>query len=156
MTYNKLLKRSIKPNQPPINWWRGLCVIINVPCQLKYFLEFAMFSLRFIWLWGLIEGRTSDDVVVDEREIEGCNMERVRNDGDEGGSVDDLVVGSLLKDSSVGLDGSTSHVGSHIKGSVGSVLLQARVLWVRCCCNTKSTTIEGHLQAVKSMRHGGR
>lgn len=51
-------------------------------------------------------------------------MERVRNDNDEGRSVDDLVVGGLFKDGCVGLDGSAGHVGSDVKRSVGSVLLQ--------------------------------
>lgn len=49
-------------------------------------------------------------------------MDRVRNDNDEGCSVDDLVIGGLFEDGSVRLDGSPGHVGSLVKRSVGSVL----------------------------------
>lgn len=49
-------------------------------------------------------------------------MDRVRNDNDEGCSVDDLVIGGLCEDGSVRLDGSPGHVGSLVKRSVGSVL----------------------------------
>lgn len=76
-----------------------------------------------LWLWGLIEGRISDDVIVDEWEVEGSDMERVWNDNDEGCFVDDLVVGGFFKDGCVGLDGSVGYVGSDVKRSVGSVLL---------------------------------